>query len=64
MVLGIVGAQSVMFAKSSGELIQLSLQGRNQFNRVLTYVILAGLVLTISVQVHCLYALSSELRFS
>ncbi|EQC40965.1 hypothetical protein SDRG_02028 [Saprolegnia diclina VS20] len=51
---GIVGAQSVMFAKSSGELIQLSLQGRNQFNRVLTYVILAGLVLTISVQTHML----------
>ncbi|EQC40964.1 hypothetical protein SDRG_02027 [Saprolegnia diclina VS20] len=51
---GVFGAQSVMFAKSTGELIKQSASGDNQFNKGLTYVILVGLVLTISMQTHLL----------
>ncbi|CAK4607863.1 unnamed protein product [Aphanomyces euteiches] len=51
---GTFGAQSVMFAKSTGELIKQSARGNNQFDKVLTYVIILALVLTISLQTHCL----------
>ncbi|KAF0688255.1 Aste57867_20125 [Aphanomyces stellatus] len=51
---GTFGAQSVMFAKSTGELIKQSARGDNQFTKVLTYVIILGMVLTISLQTHCL----------
>ncbi|ETV95552.1 hypothetical protein, variant [Aphanomyces invadans] len=51
---GTFGAQSVMFAKSTGELIKQSVKGDNQFDKFLTYVIIAALVLTISLQTHCL----------
>ncbi|ETV95553.1 hypothetical protein H310_10995 [Aphanomyces invadans] len=51
---GVFGAQSVMFAKSTGELLKQSLKGSNQFDKFLTYVIIAALVLTISLETHCL----------
>ncbi|ETV95550.1 hypothetical protein, variant [Aphanomyces invadans] len=56
---GVFGAQSVMFAKSTGELIKQTARGFNQFDRFLTYVILTCLVMTITMQVpHISHALS------
>ncbi|RHZ29050.1 hypothetical protein DYB26_014476, partial [Aphanomyces astaci] len=51
---GVFGAQSVMFAKSSGELLKQTLRGDNQFDKFLTYVIIVALVITISLETHCL----------
>ncbi|KDO16746.1 hypothetical protein SPRG_17766 [Saprolegnia parasitica CBS 223.65] len=51
---GVVGAQSVMFAKSTGELIKQTFAGDNQFNHVLSFVILAALAVTITTQTHVL----------
>ncbi|OQS02693.1 hypothetical protein THRCLA_04950 [Thraustotheca clavata] len=51
---GVFGAQSVMFAKSTGELIKQSAAGDNQFDKGLTYVILFCMITTISLQTHLL----------
>ncbi|KAF0688254.1 Aste57867_20124 [Aphanomyces stellatus] len=51
---GVFGAQSVTFAKSTGELIKQTAAGDNQFDKFMTYVILASLVFTITMQTHLL----------
>ncbi|RHY94736.1 hypothetical protein DYB31_015969, partial [Aphanomyces astaci] len=51
---GVWGAQSVMFAKSTGELIKQTAHGLNQFDKVPSYVILACLAGTITMQTHLL----------
>ncbi|OQR93792.1 pre-mRNA cleavage complex II protein Clp1 [Thraustotheca clavata] len=51
---GVVGAQSVMFAKSTGELIKQTLSGHNQFNHILSFVLLIALGIAITTQTHVL----------
>jgi hypothetical protein len=51
---GVFGAQSVMFAKSTIELLQVTWHGVNQFHYVLTYAILAAMLVSIVVQTHVL----------
>ncbi|RQM24889.1 hypothetical protein B5M09_000041 [Aphanomyces astaci] len=51
---GVWGAQSVMFAKSTGELIKQTAHGLNQFDKVPSYIILACLAGTITMQTHLL----------
>lgn len=51
---GTFGAQSVMFAKSTAELIKVSASGDSQFGSPLTYLIIAAMICTIFLQV-CSY---------
>jgi hypothetical protein len=51
---GLLGAQSVLFAKATAELVHLSIQGENQFASPGTYVILLAMVIFIFNQV-CIY---------
>jgi hypothetical protein len=48
---GMLGAQSVLFAKATAELIKLSFEGNNQFTSLGTYVILLLMVFFIFNQV-------------
>jgi hypothetical protein len=51
---GLLGAQSVLFAKATAELIKLSLGGTNQFTSPGTYLIVMCMVLFIFNQIHWL----------
>lgn len=51
---GLVGAQSVLFAKSTAELIKVSLEGDNQFLNGATYVIMLLMFVSIFSQIHWL----------
>ena len=51
---GIIGSQSVLFAKCTAEMFKVTLAGNNQFNRWETYVIILGMVTTIFNQLHWL----------
>eukprot|EP00937_MAST-01D_sp_MAST-1D-sp2_P000755 g755.t1 len=51
---GTFGANSVLFAKSTTELIRLTAQGENQFFKPLTYMIIACMFTCIALQTHFL----------
>mmetsp|Transcript_25787 Transcript_25787/g.73040 ORF Transcript_25787/g.73040 Transcript_25787/m.73040 type:complete len:519 (+) Transcript_25787:194-1750(+) len=51
---GLIGAQSVLFAKCSAELIKSTINGENQFAKWQTYVIILCMVFTIFNQLHWL----------
>eukprot|EP00941_MAST-03F_sp_MAST-3F-sp1_P005292 g5292.t1 len=51
---GLVGAQDVLFAKSTAELIKSSLNGENQFAHFITYAVIILMVVCILMQLHFL----------
>ena len=51
---GVLGAQTVLFAKSTAEILKVTFDGDNQFDKVLTYVILVCMFFTIFSQQHWL----------
>ena len=51
---GVFGANSVLFAKSTTELIRLTAEGHNQFGKPLTYVIIGAMFTCIVSQTHFL----------
>lgn len=51
---GVFGANSVLFAKSTTELIRLTAEGQNQFGKPLTYVIIGAMFTCIISQTHFL----------
>ncbi len=53
---GVVGAHSVLFTKSTGEIVQQTIAGNNQFAHVLPYVFLVGLGVCLFSQVRLLNA--------
>ena len=52
---GTFGAQSVMFAKSTAELLESSFKGTGQFHRPLAWVIILTMLVTIFLQVRIVF---------
>ena len=51
---GVLGAQSVLFAKSTAELFKMTFEGNNQFTQFGTYMIGCGMFTCIFLQIHWL----------
>lgn len=51
MVGGMISSQSIIFAKSGIELLLLSISGKNQFDKPLSWIIVTALVITALLQV-------------